>query len=766
MLRIERNAFKSTHTPLFALLALLLLLLTAALISNGPARIEAEFGGATIQLSADNSWSLFPGDCLEVRWQVEGIESIYIDGQGRIGWGELTYCPSFAGASPEFLITARDGAARTFKLDTHFLLSELLSCILFVTLLFLFALAVFYFVSFRREEPPPLTRSTLAVYLAAVFACLLGTAGDIFSIPHILEAVGHVFESPAWQLLGVALGALIFIPLMIQELRCGIRTKASADLLAITAFILILLLLYSPFGFESIGHWEEWVSYAYLEGRPSKIGVELVSRSWILVPHALAMQLSPDSFAGFHLVNLLMFWAKMTLLYGVIRQLKFSPCIAFLSTVLFLVYPVNDSLMSLRSLQMTFGKTSLLAGAYLVLDYRSNPSRLHLLGIWIAMLFAVVYEIGYVLILVAPILWLRRPRWSWRNFNLTAIWYLFPAAKVAYLLLLISADQLFYASRMLSAGLVSERSLLDSFAYYLGIVGNVYRQTFATGWREALTAVSQNVWIAPTVAALAITGFVAIYLARDLKAGALPSRRQAIFCFICGFLFVLPSIGVLMWFERYNQDLWRMYVYVPIGASVAVISLLVLVSSLLRDPRIRKLIVGAACLLLMFPATSRLFVQKAQIDNSANAKASVLRQTIEQAPTTDPDTFLILLTDMTGSELRARGISQFRTNMLDSAMYVLYGGEGPRITFLCMIGVRCHLDDVDLSNFNLNESTDFSNLVIFRLHEDLTVELLRELPPKLGLDDRGTYDPERLIDFSAPLPPRAVSMLGAAARSN
>ena len=76
------------------------------------------------------------------------------------------------------------------------------------------------------------------------------------------------------------------------------------------------------------------------------------------------------------------------------------------------------------------------------------------------------------------------------------------------------------------------------------------------------------------------------------------------------------------------------------------------------------------------------------------------------------------------------------------------------------------MDDVDLSNFNLNESTDFSNLVIFRLHEDLSVELLRELPPELGLDDRGTYDPDRLIDNAAPLPPRAISMLGAAARSN
>ena len=333
----------------------------------------------------------------------------------------------------------------------------------------------------------------------------------------------------------------------------------------------------------------------------------------------------------------------MTLLYAILRRLEFDSFLAFLCTIVFFVYPVNTNLMSLRSYPHTFTLLALLAGAYLAMDYRSNPMRLKTLGVWLALLFASSYEIGFAVILVVPLLWWRRPRWSWRNFNLTAIWYLFPAAKVAYLLLLISADQLFYASRTLSAGLVSERSLLDSFSHYLNIVGNVYRQTFATGWREALNAVSQNVWIAPTVAALAITGFVAIYLARDPKAGALPSRRQAVIGLICGFLFVLPSIGVLMWFERYNQDLWRMYVYVPIGASVAVISLLALVSSLLRDPRIRKLVIGATCLLLMFPATSRLLVQHANIVDSANAKADVLRQMIAQAPAIDSNAYAILL---------------------------------------------------------------------------------------------------------------------------
>ena len=52
---------------------------------------------------------------------------------------------------------------------------------------------------------------------------------------------------------------------------------------------------------------------------------------------------------------------------------------------------------------------------------------------------------------------------------------------------------------------------------------------------------------------------------------------------------------------------------------------------------------------------------------------------------------------------------------------------------------------------------------MFRLHEDLSVALLHELPTELGIADSENYDPLRLIDTSAPSPPpRALTMLGEA----
>ena len=767
-MKIHLSRFSRQNQLLLALLLASLLLLAAALGDPRPVEINSEFEGATIQITAHKSWSLFPGDCLEIGWQVEGIESIYIDGQGKIGWGEMAYCPSFGAASPEFLITAQNGAVDTFTLDLSFGPDELLICLLFVMMLTPSGLAGYYLARPGLNKRVPITWSAALLFAIALVACLLVSASDLFSVWRFMLYVGQLFASPAWHWFGAVVAVSVFVPIMIQELRSGIRAKATADFVAIALFLAFLLLLQLPFGFESIGQWEEWVSRAYLEGRPSRLSDEMVLRFWILVPRVFAIALGPNSFAGYHWVNLLMFWGKLALFYGVLRKLNVAAYLAILCTILFLVYPVNPNLMSLRSYPHTFSSLSLLAGAYLVLDYRANPSRLRLLGIWLALLFSIgSYEAGYVIILLIPLFWFRRMGLEWRSVNLTVIWYLVPAAKVLYLLLLIAADQVFYLSRTLFSAVGSARSLLGALEYYLNIVSSVYRQTFATGWHEALNAVSQNTWIAPTVAALVITGLTAIYLARDPKAGALPSRRQAIAALFGGVAFVLPSIGVLMWFEHYNQDLWRMYVYVPIGAAVAVFSLLVLAASCFRNLRIRRLVVVAASLLLMFPATLRLFVQNAQYPIAANAKAAILRQMIEQAPAIDSETYVMLLSELDSDEMSLVNIWEFKQSMFDGSVFVLYDGNGPQHAFLCFFGGACHSDDIPaIREDDPQQITGFSNLVIFRLHEDLSVELLRELPPELGLDDRGSYNPDRLIDYAAPLPARAVTMLGAAGRGN
>lgn len=64
-------------------------------------------------------------------------------------------------------------------------------------------------------------------------------------------------------------------------------------------------------------------------------------------------------------------------------------------------------------------------------------------------------------------------------------------------------------------------------------------------------------------------------------------------------------------------------------------------------------------------------------------------------------------------------------------------------------------------------SSDFPEVLlqhtlVFKVNADLSVELIEQPAAYLGLDSDLPYDPTLLYDQNAPLPPRAVTMLGSA----
>ena len=530
--------------------------------------------------------------------------------------------------------------------------------------------------------------------------------------------------------------------------------------------MIFVLLLFLPFELDSIGHWEEWVFRAFLEGRPSRASVEVGSRFWLLVPHVLANFISYGSFSGYHILNILMFWSKLLFCYVILRQLTANSFCAFLCTMLFMVYPVTAGSVSLRFFLMQFRIMSLFAMVCIALAYHRSPSRLRLAGIWMAALLNVgSYESAYAIIAVIPILWWRTsPRWTWRNKNMTLIWMLFPAAKVAYVLLLNAVGREFYGSMYVRSIESSAPFEFQFVSYYMDFIFEIYRQTFWYGWREALTAAGEYAWMVPITATLGLVAVVAAYLARNDAAIVFLSPRKTGLLILSGLLFILPSVGVLMLIPNYAYDLRQLYIFVPIGAAIASFGFFMLMVLPIRTIRLRKSMLTLLCLLALFPSLSRLFVQQSHYVNSADAKAKVLLQIVEQAPSLDSKARLMLVTDMAFNDLDAAGIRELFTNMFDSAVFMLYQEVRPKVAFLCVLGERCSTDDIDVREKYLKNGTDYSDFVMFRLYDDLSVELLRELPPELDDGQNDTYDPEPLIDASAPIPPRALTMLASARR--
>jgi len=247
------------------ILVVALFLLLVLVIAATPAPfIEAEFGGASVEIAADRAWALWPGDCVTITWDLEGIHSLYVDGQGKIGWGEMMYCPSTDASSPVFDITAENGQLRAYELNIRYLPAAVAQSLQLLLLISPFLVAAFYLVTLRMTDPIPLNASPVLALLALLFFLALVQTAQAYTIGSLLGGLGNIFATRAWQSFGLVLAGLVFIPLVFEYCSRGIRKKLRADLLVIATFFVFILLLYLPFGFDSIGQYDEWISRAFL----------------------------------------------------------------------------------------------------------------------------------------------------------------------------------------------------------------------------------------------------------------------------------------------------------------------------------------------------------------------------------------------------------------------------------------------------------------------------------------------------------------------
>ncbi len=828
------------------LVALILLALTVA--NAAPPTFMHQSEATNIALWADRAWTLFPGDCVTVQWQLEGIESVYIAGEGVIGWGEMPFCPDINATEIPFTITAQGGLVHGYSLRIHHLPDLLFYLCGFVGLLGSILLGGYLFATHCVKRPLPWAWLVIG-------ALLLGGLGtwqrlQTASTPLVAEASGelalrfwadqdrilfpHECVNIAWSvvgaeairvngqdvtergnpargrhcaedgqlarleasdgagisasvalhipvllpqladapafiylsLIGIALGLAVYTPLVAELARESWRARSRPDQVALLACFGFVLLLYLPFGFASPGHWEEWIIRGYAEGGTlSFYRAETVSRPVVTLPHTLAMLISPESFVGYQLVNFFLYALEMTLLYGILRKLGIVPLYAFMMAVCFLAYPVNDALMTTRRLPKNFSLMTMLLAVFFVLDYCKRPRRLTLLGVWLALMYSVnTNETGFAVILIAPLLWwLRDRRWSARNLNLTAIWVLAPAFKVGFVVLLLAGGRDFYQSGLLQASTDAGAPSPSAIEIAAQVMRRVFQETFLDGWLGALATLEHNShWLA-TALMLALVGAVAFYLSRATTAAEAPPR-QWFHTLLGGLLVIAASVGILMWIPLYREDIWRMYVVVPVGAAVALISFIALCASRIRPLGARQFAVVAVCMLLLMPAASRLIQQLDYFTRSAQAKARILHQVVSLAPAVAPGTQIALITDMSNAELGEKGIFELLNNdMLNSALYVLYQGAGPEVAYFCAERSKCGVFSGDETLF---EAADPAQLLrrtlVVLLREDLSVELIRD--PKAFLRFTGdiNYEADGLYDAFAPPPPRLATMLGPA----
>ena len=842
--------FRLTWRATGVILALLAWLLAGIVAASSPIPvIDQRFGDASLHFSADRAWALLPGECVNINWKVEGIESLHVEGRGEIGYGEKAFCPAIRDADARFALRTPDGLYREFDLRINFLPDLLFYLAGFMGVAASLGLAV-YLAFFNRadkalnprwvviclaalvvigtalrlnEPDPPRLDVDDGQVKAAIWAeqarlafpqeavdvefsvagaqrvrymgedveledgwaqrvfreaygdafTLYVTGADgierVFKLP-IPSLFGGLAQTPVWyyaNLLALLAAAVLYLPFALRKARTKWRRRERADFAAAGCLALICLALYLPFGFDSVGLWEEWYIRQYFEGEFAHYSAEFAARPLALLPRAFARLWDSDSFIGGHLAQFFALVLQPTLLYGCLRNVGGGGRLhALLIAALCLAYPVNDQLMSQRMSHVNLSVAALLLAAYCALDYLRDGNRLALAGAALAAFYNVyMYETGMALLCVLPfLLWLRPGRRRWRRVNLAMIFFCAPALKASQIALMLATSRPFYRSDMLSPDSYRGAALMRQNPLYtiMDILPKVYERVFIAGWQDALDALSNLAWLPMTLLALVIAGAGAAYMVRAEPRIADVSLSSVARALAGGLLWIAAAVGVLMWLPVYTSgDMIFLYPYTTIGGAIVVFCLLLLVGRL-AAPRWRDAVLIALCLLLMLPALMRLFAQHDGFTRIADAQARVLWRVLEAAPRPHRDSWLLLVTDMDTAELAQRKIP-FPASTFADALDQLYEEHAPLDSWLCRQSGLCSVGRLGRSDW-VRDAGLLNRAIVLELHRDLTVELIADPAARLDVDMDGDYDASRLFDADAPLPPRAHSMLGPAFR--
>ena len=588
---------------------------------------------------------------------------------------------------------------------------------------------------------------------------------DIGLVDTLLGFVMRLLQAAHFPAVALALAVALYVPLAWRLLRRRDLSARARDLAAVGGLLGMALLVYLPLGFDSIGNYESWSFRTYVDGlRHWGVAYELITRPLTTLPHLVGSLLSPHSFVGFHVLNMLLIWGKAALFYGLLRQHKIAPLFGFLIAMLCLAYPVNSHIFTLRSLPIQMSALALAAALFLALDSRVQATRWHIAGIFLALSICVfANEGGYVMIVALPLLWLWRDR-SARAINLTLCWLLVPAGKLAYMLFLSGNRIRFYYSNLFEAAIGTNASG-DGLANPLDNLFAVYRHTFVEAWRDALHSLGDGEWPATLAAGLLLGAGLCWVLARDMR--ELPDSRRLGIGLLVGSLLILPAVGVFIFIEQYSDDLWRLYYYVPEAAAIALFCLAGLLSRCLRQKSLRLLFLCCLCLLLLLPALSRALQKRQQDVERADHKALLLHSLVEAAPKFQEGAAVMLTTEMTADQFRATDLAEFLVSRsLDSSVYhFLYHGSTIPHAYFCRKDGYCKATPDEETLFN-SDAPDLllQRTLVFELREDLSAVLIEDPAAWLGWDIDIDYDPSQLYNADTPIPERANSMLGGAIR--
>lgn len=533
--------------------------------------------------------------------------------------------------------------------------------------------------------------------------------------------------------------------------------------------MLVVLALWLPFGWILPLH-EPWgLHSAYDTGRVPTVTLTGIRSLHFVVPW-LAYKVAPNSFLGYHALQIVGFWAKGFIFFLILRRvLPQNPAFAAAAGVLLIIFPADDAIFFMQATLHHIGLSLLLLSFYLYLLLREHRHPPLLFAVVICQWASVsVYEAGLALMFVVPLLhlWLERD-WSRRSLWLSAAWLLVPTLWAINILLVFlkPKSEQGYLGQVADPVLRGEgllHSMIDS-------AWAIYPKHFVLPWLATLRDIRH--WrVAPLLllvaAAVALLTASTVMWLRRQRHAAMPTGR------LCGLLMaglVMVLLGFVMYLPTELQTTSRRtFLFTAIGASITVISLCHLLGRVFREHQ------DAVSLGLVAAVTFTAFAHVlTQYDSMAQHSVRLqkfLSNVLTTVPNVEPGTHIYLLGDDDVEPNDVVVLDYYD----DNTFAYLYGDytieksaghfnkgcinlSRPRPTRYenCAPGesgiIVPHATDASV--------IPYDRVVAVRFDKHGNTTLLQNFPVAFPLAIRD-YNPERLIRRDRPYPLHARSVLG------
>lgn len=395
----------------------------------------------------------------------------------------------------------------------------------------------------------------------------------------------------------------------------------------------LIVLLWLPFGLNIPGTVEEWLRFnRFYEGRlmPSSGS----NRFLVSTPYVLAYLLTPYSFIGVNLLHMAVLWWKGIALYALLRQLSTTPAVSFAAAALFVIYPSDTGLLSLRVLSIDVSLAALIQAMALLLMLQ-HKTRLPVLLVMVLcqLICLFIYEAGYAIFALTPLLllWQER-RLSKRVTMLSSIWYLAPLLTGLLLIFDSLTAETSYQSGLFEQAVQNPRLIADIVLH----MGRAYEHNLVGSWWEVFTQVipqqPASYWLIGTAAGGIAAGILLL----------LRVKPPSPLLIVMGLL-LIGGAFIVYAFTPLRTESFRVFLYTAVGSAITVSAVAALVSVRFRSlqSEVFALIVG----IFVGVAAVNALVTHAYWIEKSYAQQRVLARVIEQVPQLQNVQAIVVLDD-------------------------------------------------------------------------------------------------------------------------